>query len=117
MYGRRSGIVEHLHTWQALALQQLERCAAAGRQMVDAIAEAELLQRGTGVAATDDGRTGRVRDGFRHSARSCRERLHLERAHRTVPEDRPGSFNLFRIRLDGLRADVEPHPAIGHVDT
>src|SRR3954471_23270160 len=112
MYGRRSGIVKHLHARQALALEQLERRAATGRQVVDPIGHPELLQRSAGVAAAYDGRTGRVRDGFCHSARSCRERLHLERAHWTVPEDRPGSFNLSRIGLDGLRSDIEAHPAV-----
>src|SRR5436190_21977301 len=36
-YGRRSGIVEHLDARQALALEQLERRAAARRQVVDAV--------------------------------------------------------------------------------
>src|SRR6478735_11541845 len=106
MYGRRSGIVEHLYSGEAFSLEKLERGAAASRQVVDPVREAELHYRGTRVAPADDGRSGRVRDGFCHPARTCRERLHLERAHRTVPEDRPGSFNFLRIRLDGLRPDV-----------
>src|SRR4051794_38873208 len=115
-YGRRSGIVEHLHAGQAFAFEHLQRRAAARRQVVHAFGQSELVQGGAGVAAADDGRSGRVRDSFRHSARACRERLHLERAHWTVPEHRPGSFNLLGIRVDRLTADVQAHPALRHAD-
>src|SRR3954468_6395650 len=82
MYGRRpSGVIERLHSGEILPLEQLERRAAAGRQMRDAIGQAELRQRRGGVAATDDGGAGRLGDGLGHPARAGRERLHLERTH------------------------------------
>ena len=49
-------------------------------------------------------------------ARAGRERLELERAHRAVPEDRPGAGDLLAVGLGGARTDVEAHPAVRHVD-
>src|SRR3954449_10143050 len=56
-YGRRSGIVEHLHAGQAFAFEHLQRRAAARRQVVHAFGQSELVQGGAGVAAADDGRS------------------------------------------------------------
>src|SRR4051794_27740850 len=54
-YGRRpSGIVEHLHPGQRPAFEQLERGTAAGGHVGHAVGQAELRERGRGVAATDD---------------------------------------------------------------
>src|SRR4051812_42215077 len=55
MYGRRraSCIVERLHARQRLALEQLERRAAARRQPVDPVGQAELHECRAGVAAAD----------------------------------------------------------------
>src|SRR6059058_4040229 len=47
MYWRRaSGIVERLHAGQLLALEQLERRTAAGREVRDLLGEAEAGQSG-----------------------------------------------------------------------
>ena len=100
-----------------LALDQLERRAAAGRQVRDLVGEAELLERRGRVAAADDGRPGRVRDRLGDRPRAGGERLELERAHRPVPEHGPGrARSLAPYAARGARADVEAHPAVGHVD-
>ena len=101
---------------QFLALDQLERGAAAGREVGDAVGEPELGQRRRGVAAADDrgrlGRGHRLGDG----PGPGRERLELERAHRAVPEHGAGGRDRRAVALRGARADVEAHPAVGHVD-
>ena len=61
--------------------------AAAGREVGDAVGEAELGQRGGAVAAADDGRARRLGHRLGDRARAGGERLELERAHRAVPED------------------------------
>src|SRR4051812_8854173 len=112
---RASGIIESLHPRQRLALEQLERGAAARGEMRDLIREAELHERGAGVAAAHDRRAVRTRHGLRHGTSAGRERRHLEGAHRAVPEDRSGARDLARVGLRGARPDVETHPAVGHV--
>ena len=57
---------------------------------VDAVGEAELRERGGGVAAADDRGRVRRRDRLGDRARAGRERRELERAHRAVPEHRAG---------------------------
>ena len=56
------------------------------------------------------------RDGLRDGARAGGEGLELERAHRPVPEDAAGAGDDLGVGRGGLRADVEAHPAVGHVD-
>ena len=69
------------------------------------------------VAAADDRRrAGRARHGLGHRARAGRERLELEGAHRAVPEHGAGAGDLLAVGRGGARADVEAHPAVGHVD-
>src|SRR3954447_6078818 len=117
MYCRRpSGIVERLHAGQALALEQLERGAAAGREVVHLVPEAEAHQRRRRVAAADDRGAPRARHRLRHRARAGGERLHLEGAHRAVPEHRARARDFAAVRLRRAWADVEPHPAVRHVD-
>src|SRR3954469_3148312 len=117
MYGRLwSGVIQRLHSRELLALQQLERSSATGRQMCNAIGEAELGKSRGGIAPAHDRRARRLRDGLRHTARAGRERLHLERAHRPVPEDSPGGLHALRVEVDRLGPHVEAHPAIGHLD-
>src|SRR3954451_10995871 len=68
MYCRRdpSGVIESLHSGQLLPLEQLERRAAAGRQVRDIVGEPELGQRRRRVAAADDGRPARAGHGLGH---------------------------------------------------
>src|SRR3954454_2453319 len=92
MYWRRaSRIVERLHAGERLALEQLERRAAAGREVAHLVGEAEAHERGRGIAAADDGRATRACHSLRHRTRARCERLHLEGAHRTVPEHGSGA--------------------------
>src|SRR5215204_4409660 len=56
-----SCVIQHLHARQRLALEQLERRATAGREVVHVVREAELREGGPRVAASDDGRARRVR--------------------------------------------------------
>ena len=110
-------MLEHLHSGQRLALDQLQRRAAAGR---------EVGRRGRpgrtarSAAAESPPPTtvvpGASRDGLGDRARAGRERLELERAHRPVPEHGAGAGDLCGVALRRPRADVEAHPAVGHVD-
>src|SRR5207253_5739280 len=80
--------LENRYTGQPLALEELERRATAGRQVVDVRLQAELRKRGGRVAAAHDRESGRTGDGFGEDARAVRERLQLEGAHGAVPEHR-----------------------------
>ena len=71
-------------------LDELERRAAAGAHVVDAIGEPELADRRRAVAAADDGERRRRRDRVGDRACARGERLELEHAHRAVPEDGRG---------------------------
>ena len=80
---------------RVLALDQLERRAAAGGEVVDRVAPGRTARapppsrrrrRPSGPA--------RSRDRLGHRARARRERLQLERAHRPVPEDRARARDL-----------------------
>ena len=108
-------IVQRLDPGQLPALQQLEGGAAARRQVVHVVGEAELRQRRGGVPAAHDRRPGRDRHSLRQRARARGERLELEGPHRPVPEDRAGAGDLLAECLRGPWANVEPHPAVGHV--
>src|SRR4051795_11324127 len=78
MYWRRaSGIVERLHAGELLALEQLERRAAACREVAHLVGEAKAHERGGGVAAADDGRATRAGHSVRNGTRARCERLHL----------------------------------------
>src|SRR5436305_11422054 len=83
----REGLVEQdLDARQLLALEQLERGAASGRESVDPPGEAELLQGGNRVAAADDRLSRRVGNRLGDGAGARREGLELEGPHRSVPE-------------------------------
>src|SRR6476620_5347117 len=91
MYGVRSGIrgllfgVEQgLYARQLLTLQQLQRGTAAGRDPVDLVLEAELVQRGDAGSPADHGGPGRGGDRLGDPAGAGGEGLHLEGAHRAV---------------------------------
>src|SRR3954451_12931890 len=118
MYGVRSGIrgllvgVEQgLDARQLLSLQQLQRGAAAGRDPIDPVLEAEPVQRGDAVAAADHGGPRRRRDRLGDDAGAGGEGLHLESPHRPVPEHGAGVGDRVRVSLRRPWADVEAHPA------
>ncbi len=84
--------------------------------MRDLVVEAELGERRGAVSPTDDrDRVGRG-DGLGDRARAGGERRQLEGAHRPVPEHRARRRDLGGVQLGGLRADVEAHEPLGHVD-
>ena len=102
---RRPGHDEGLHSREGLALDQLQRRAAARRQVVHLVGEAELRERrGASPRRRRRSCRGASRDGLGDRARAGRERLELEGAHRAVPEDGAG-----------LRDDlgVRPRPSPG----
>ena len=66
------------------------RGAAAGRDVVDAVGEAELRDGGGAVAAADDGEPLRLGDRLGHGAGAGLEARVLEHAHRAVPEHGAG---------------------------
>ena len=98
-------------------LHQLQRGAAAGREPVDPVGEPERRQRGGRVAAADHGHRRARRHGLGHRAGSGGERLQLEGAHRARSRTRcPRRRSRSAYSTRRARADVEPHPAVGHLD-
>ena len=87
---RRLGpIQQHGHPRQLAPLEELERRAAAGRDVGHLVGQALLGDRRHRVAAADDDRRamlGAVRQQPRHRVRAVRERRDLEHAERAVPE-------------------------------
>ena len=84
-----AAIEQHGHAGQLAALEELERRAAAGRDVGHPVGQALLGDRRDRVAATDDDRRAGVgplgqhpRDGLG----AVRERRDLEHAERPVPE-------------------------------
>ena len=101
----------------SLALHQLERGAAAGREPVDLVGEPERRQRRGRVAAADHGDARAPRPPPRRPPASRR---------RTAPaRTRPSARSRTRCPAPAIapayvgrrpRADVEAHPAVGHLD-
>src|SRR5580693_3151953 len=106
---RDARAVERLYAGEHAPLYQLQRGAAAGRQMVDGVLQAEMGERGGRIAAADDGNARRARDSLGDRARALRKWLVLEGAHRTVPEDGARLRDLGVVTLDRGGSDVEPH--------
>ena len=94
---------------QLLAFEELEERTAAGRDVRDAVADAELLDGRERVAAARDRERFARRDGIRDAARAGRELGVLEHAERAVPHDRAGALQALRIQRRGVGADVEDH--------
>src|SRR5690606_5054952 len=88
---------------------------AAGGNVRDAVAEAELLQRRRTVAAADNTRravAGGPDDRLGHLLRADFKRLRLEHTQGPVPDDRAGVENELREPTGGLGTDVKAHPAV-----
>src|SRR5450755_3383637 len=45
---------QHFHRWQFLAFEELEECAARGRDVADVLGHAKLVDGGDGIAAARD---------------------------------------------------------------
>merc|ERR1719424_1504077 len=87
---KRLRVLERGNARQDLALEQLERGAAAGRDVRHLLGEAGLLDRGHGVTAADDGGAalaGQLGEGVSNVEGALGEGLELEDAHGTVPDD------------------------------
>ena len=82
--------------------------------------ETALVHSCNGVAAADDGDAAVSLD-FRHSAADTEgtlvEFFHFKHAHRTVPDDRLGSFDGVGVEFNRLGTDIKTHPAFGDVLT
>src|SRR5690606_27269796 len=75
---RRGTLLEHGNGREPLALEKLEERPAPGRDVRDAVADAELLDGGEGVASADDRERLARRDGFADPARARGELGMLE---------------------------------------
>ena len=108
-----AGFAERLQARQVAELEQFERRAATGGDVVDVVVEPELGERRGGVAATDDRERLGVGDGLGEGAGAGREPLVLEHPHRPVPEHGAGVHH--DVAELGGRAgpDVEALGAVG----
>ena len=82
--------------------------------MAHPAAETELVDRGSGIAAADDGLAGALRTGESDRLGALREGSHLENAHRTVPDDGLGFLDDIAVELSGGFADIETLEPVGH---
>src|SRR5690606_9058516 len=85
---RFRALLEHRDGRQALAFEELEERAAAGRDVGDVVRDPELLDRGQRVAAAGDRERAARGDRLADPARAGGEFGMLEHADRTVPYDR-----------------------------
>ena len=108
-------IEQACHTRQLLALKEFKGCAAAGGDVGDLISIAELLNCSRAVAAADDGDCAALCQRLCHSLGAGGKLIELEHAHRSVPDD--GARALYGVgeQLDGPRAAVHAHEAVGDV--
>ena len=100
-----------------LPLDKLERRAASGGQVRHLVLQPELRERGGRVASSDNRRTraggDRIGDLLASPPRTVRARTRPSgRSRRPWPRGAPRST----YASARLRADVEAHPAVGHVD-
>src|SRR5436190_15209926 len=94
------------HPRQCTAAKELQRRAAAGGDMRDAIGDARFLHGCNRVAAADDRRPLHTGDCLRHRNSPLGERVNLKNAHRAVPDDHARIAQRVRVRLRRPRADV-----------
>src|SRR5215472_6534376 len=97
------------------AAEKFERGAAAGRNVGNFTGNPRLLNRGDGISAANDGSGSSVgggSDGFGNFQRALGEGRHLEDAHGAVPNDSFCRGDFLFVGLDGLRTDVQAHPAV-----
>src|ERR1700738_316693 len=107
----RSRLLENRYSRQFPPLEVLEGGSAACRDVREAAGEAERIDGGGGVAATDESVSAGTRDRLSNTAGSVAEVRDLEHAHRAVPDHRARPFHAFRERSHRLRADVERDPS------
>jgi hypothetical protein len=100
---------QDLDAREDLALEHLERGAAAGGDVVDAVGEAGLVDRRDAVAAADQGVAGALGDRAGQREGAAGEGRALEQAHRAVPEQHLGVADGGGEAGLGVGADVEGH--------
>jgi len=83
----------------------------------DAVATPAFFNRRNRIAAADNRRAFRARDGLRDRDGAVRERVDLEYAHRPVPDDRPRVVERLRVRPGRARPMSSPSrsPIFGFV--
>merc|ERR1719409_1295985 len=108
-------LVERGDAREHLALEQFEGSTATGGDVGHLVREASLFDRGDGVTTTNDGDTVEVGEGVRDGEGSLGEGIHLEDAHRAVPDDGLALVEFGLEALDRVRTDVETHPALRNV--
>ena len=97
---------------QDLALDELERCAAAGAHVGHLVRQPELLDGCHRIPAAHDrdrAPGGAPGNDARHLVRPIGELRYLEDAHRSVPEDRLRLCQVVGVGPAGLGADVDDH--------
>src|SRR5207244_5483884 len=99
---------EHGDGWQGLALQVLEECSTAGRDIADPVGDPVLGDRRQRVAAAGDrerAASRRARHRQRQVVRALREWFELEHAERPIPYARARIVDRVLVRL-GARGSV-----------
>src|SRR6478735_6314519 len=118
MSGVRSGIrcsSEGLQAGKVAVLEQLERGATTGGDVVDLAGEPEGVDGSSGVSAADDGEASGLRHRLGHHTGAGGEARILEHAHGAVPEDRAGLGDDVAELGGGTRTDVQALPTVGYV--
>mmetsp|Transcript_13201 Transcript_13201/g.33301 ORF Transcript_13201/g.33301 Transcript_13201/m.33301 type:complete len:274 (-) Transcript_13201:182-1003(-) len=108
-------VVERRDAGEVLALEQLQRGAAARAAMGDLVLRAILFASCRSVAAADHGDDAAPRgldDGVHQGLGARLELRHLEDTHRPVPNYGLRLQHSLRVALDGLRAAIEAHEAL-----
>src|SRR6266542_5375068 len=104
-----SRLAERDDTRQLAAAEEFQRCAAAGRDVRDAIGDARLGDRGDRVAAADARRAFHDRDRASDLDGPLRECVDLEHAHGAIPRDGLRARDDAAVGRNRRRPDVEPH--------
>ena len=100
------GGLEGLDPGERAVLEELEGCAAACADVIDAIGKSELTDRGRAVATSDDREPPAVGDCFGYGSCSRYKRTHLEDAHRSVPKHSRRNGHNVGVSTRRLRTDV-----------
>src|SRR5208282_6073160 len=108
-------LLQNCNRRQRLAFEELEKGAAGGGDVTDAIGDAELVDRGDRVTAACNRKGVRLGNGERECARAGGERVQLENADRAVPDDAARAGDDRPQREYALGADIENALTVAHV--
>src|SRR5215203_2690736 len=107
-------VIQCGHARQLFPLEKLQRCAAPGRYMRDALGQSRLRHRSRGVAPADNSHRSVLRccgHGVSYCQGTMIEWRCLEHAHRAIPHDCAGRFDEPTEGSLGLFIDVIYRPA------